>query len=119
MSYITLFYLADMAQSIKVFGWLGCVVLIILLACIGLCRIDYYLNDVDRKRTKRYVILAVMGIMLCALVATLFPSKKTIYMMAGVKAVENMSNTNIVGDANEILGDLKTILHDYASDDKK
>lgn len=118
MNFVTWVYLANVIGSISIAS------ILLMITCIGtfcafaLCKDDVRLKDEEKKGCNFFMTLSVVGIVFFAALSIFTPSKKTVYMIAGVKAVEELSNSKLGEDAADVFNDLKIILHNYAIDEK-
>jgi hypothetical protein len=121
-----LVYLAEVIERVEAvtfglglfFGISACISLIIMGCCAAENEFDTSKTGVKKwcKYTFISVIVAVVFIALSALV----PTKKAVYMIAGIQAAEYLVNTETAKDiGNEgvkIFKDVGTIIHSYAVD---
>ena len=122
MSLVTTMYLIDLFQNACCF--LGCVMIVSLIVFVVLGIIWLMLksdhSDAEAEKfvpwLKRTFIIAVVGSFLMILT----PSKATVYTFAGMKTIERFMATDtgakMTEDAKQILGDVKTIVHQYVID---
>lgn len=123
-----LVYLADRVEPIaEVFCKTGagliicsaCVIIIVLGCwCVGdLDDTEVVKPSMVKPTVKWSVIALVVGIAIIV-VANMLPSKKAVYMIAGIQAAEYLVNTDTAKDiGNEgvkIFKDVGTIIHSYA-----
>jgi len=85
-SVVWLMYLADVATSIST---VLCVGAIITLFTVGGYKLASFIEEFDAKPVRAYVIACVVAFV----VASLIPSKETIYAAAAVTAGEKALNT--------------------------
>ena len=122
MSLVTTMYLIDLFQNACCF--IGCVMIVslvvfVILGIIWLMLKSDHSNEEAEKFVpwmKRTFVIALVG----AFLMILSPSKATVYTFAGMKTIESFMSTEtgakMTDDAKQILGDVKTIVHQYVID---
>lgn len=92
--------------------------LIILFCCSAEDEIDWS-KSYGKKWLKYSIIAAIVGT-LCLFISALVPTKKAVYMIAGIQAAEYLSQTEtakeIGNEGIKIFKDVGTIIHSYATD---
>lgn len=122
MSLVTTMYLIDLFQNVC--GFIGCamilslVVFVILGIIWLLLKSDHSYEEAEKfvPWLKRSFVVAMVG----SFLMILSPSKATVYTFAGMKTIESFLSTEagakMTDDAKQILGDVKTIVHQYVID---
>lgn len=129
MNFIEYMFLADIFGSLKIVSIVSCIVFLLALSVVGFMYIDtppYCDDDDEIKKYKKLMVLCKKLMVLCSIVSfvslAIFiftPSKKTMYIVAGVSAVKEFSQSEASNDMKDMLSDLKIILHDYAEPKQK
>lgn len=122
MSLVTTMYLIDLFQNACCF--IGCVMIVSLIVFVIL-GIIWLMLKTDNKGEeaakfatwlKRTFVVALVG----SFLMILMPSTATVYTFAGMKTIESFMATEtgakMTDDAKQILGDVKTIVHQYVID---
>lgn len=122
MSLVTTMYLIDLFQNACCF--IGCAMIISLIVFVVLGIIWLMLksdhSDGEAEKfvpwLKRTFVITLVG----SFLMILSPSKATVYTFAGMKTIESFMSTEtgakMTDDAKQILGDVKTIVHQYVID---
>lgn len=122
MSLVTTMYLIDLFQNACCF--IGCAMIISLIVFVVLGIIWLMLkSDHSNAEAEKFVpwlkrtfAIALVG----SFLMILSPSKATVYTFAGMKTIESFMSTEtgakMTDDAKQILGDVKTIVHQYVID---
>ena len=122
MSLVTTMYLIDLFQNACCF--IGCVMIVSLIVFVILGIIWLMLkSDHSNAEAEKFVpwlkrtfFVALVG----SFLMILSPSKATVYTFAGMKTIETFLTTEtgakMSDDAKQILGDVKTIVHQYVID---
>lgn len=96
----------------------ACISVIILLCCGAEGEVD--LAGKPCKTWIKYTILTVIIGALLLFVSALVPTKKAVYMIAGIQAAEYLSQTEtakeIGNEGIKIFKDVSTIIHSYATE---
>lgn len=121
-----LVYLAEVIEKVSgaILGIGICVgvLSIISLIVMGCCAADsdFDPSDKDAKIWVKYTIRGVIFTMLCILVSSVIPTKKAVYMIAGLQAADYLIQTDsakeIGNEGIKILKDVGTIIHSYATE---
>ena len=97
---------------------LSVISVIILFCCSAEDEIDWS-KSYGKKWLKYSIIAAIVGA-LCMFISALIPTKKAVYMIAGIQAAEYLSQTEtakeIGNEGIKIFKDVGTIIHSYATD---
>lgn len=121
-----LVYLAESVEKVSTVGYgIGIGVLfaaaisaITLLCCSADGEIDWT-KPYSKKWLKYTIIAAVVGAVVL-FISSLVPTKKAVYMIAGIQAAEYLSQTEtakeIGNEGIKIFKDVGTIIHSYATD---
>jgi len=96
----------------------ACISAIILLCCGAEGEIDW--EDKACKKWLKYTILTVIVGALFLFISSIVPTKKAVYMIAGIQAAEYLSQTEtakeIGNEGIKIFKDVGTIIHSYATE---
>lgn len=122
MSLVTTMYLIDIFQNMCLFVFTGTIIFLIIFAILGILWLMFNSDHSDDLAAnlypwlKRSFIIALVG----GFFLIFMPSKATVYTFAGMKTIESFLSTEtgskMTEDAKEILGDVKTIVHQYVID---
>lgn len=122
MSLVTTMYLIDLFLNACCFI---CGAMILFLIVFGILGIVWLMLKIDHDDEaaekfvpwmKRSFVITLVG----SFLMILSPSKATVYTFAGMKTIESFLATEtgakMTDDAKQILGDVKTIVHQYVID---
>lgn len=121
-----LVYIAESVEQVSTVSFgigLGVVVAAVISAIILLCCAAE--GDIDwtkpySKKWLKYTMMAVGIGALCMFISAFVPTKKAVYMIAGIQAAEYLSQTEtakeIGNEGVKIFKDVGTIIHSYATD---
>jgi hypothetical protein len=127
--FTTLSILVYLAESVERFSTVACGVgiaaivaacisAIILFCCSAEGEVDWS-KSFNKKWLKYTIIAAILGT-LFLFVSSLVPTKKAVYMIAGIQAAEYLSQTEtakeISNEGIKIFKDVGTIIHSYATE---
>lgn len=122
MSLVTTMYLIDLFQNACCF--IGCVMIVslVVFVILGIIWLMLKSDHSDEEAAKfvpwlkRTFVVALVG----SFLMILSPSTATVYTFAGMKTIESFMATEtgakMTDDAKQILGDVKTIVHQYVID---
>lgn len=121
-----LVYLAEVIERVEgvtfglglFFGIAACISIIIMGCCAAENEFDT--SKAGTKKWCKYTFISVILAVVFIAVSAFVPTKKAVYMIAGIQAAEYLVNTETAKDiGNEgvkIFKDLGTIIHSYAVD---
>ena len=122
MSLVTTMYLIDLFQNACCFIGCAMIISLIVFVVLGILWLVFWINHSDEEAEKfvpwlkRTFVVALIG----SFLMILSPSKATVYTFAGMKTIESFMATEtgakMTDDAKQILGDVKTIVHQYVID---
>ena len=99
-----------------------CCILLIGGGIMFICSYDSTTEKENRKPLRTGGILSLIIAIMFGLTASLLPSGKAIYMVAGIELVNKFSKTETAkelgDDGMSIVKDITTIIHDYTYTDK-
>ena len=97
------------------------IVLIIIIIHDVLDNIDYG-NELMPKVKKKWFPVGI-AIIFLSMIVCVFPSKKTLYTIAGIELVNEFAQSDAAkkmsGELVDVVNDVKKIIHDYAIGDGK
>ena len=122
MSIVTTMYLIDLFQNVCCFIGSVLIVSLVVFAILGIIWLMLKSEHNDKEAVKfapwlkRTFAVALVG----SFLMILMPSTATVYTFAGMKTIESFMATEtgakMTDDAKQILGDVKTIVHQYVID---
>lgn len=127
--FTTLSILVYLAESVERFSTVACGVgittiiaacisAIIILCCSAESQIDW--SKPFTKKWLKYTILTTIIGAVFLFISSLVPTKKAVYMIAGIQAAEYLSQTEtakeIGNEGIKIFKDVGTIIHSYATE---
>ena len=127
--FTTLSILVYLAESVERFSTVACgigiativaacISAIILLCCGAEGEVDW--SSAFSKKWIKYTILTAIVGALFLFIASMVPTKKAVYMIAGIQAAEYLSQTEtakeIGNEGVKIFKDVGTIIHSYATE---
>lgn len=127
--FTTLSILVYLAESVERFSTVACgigiativaacISAIILLCCGAEGEVDW--SSAFSKKWIKYTILTAIVGALFLFISSMVPTKKAVYMIAGIQAAEYLSQTEtakeIGNEGVKIFKDVGTIIHSYATE---
>ncbi len=127
--FTTLSILVYLAESVERFSTVAfgvgitiivaaCLSAVILLCCSYEGEIDWS-QSYSKKWIKYTILTAIVGAVFL-FISSMVPTKKAVYMIAGIQAAEYLSQTEtakeIGNEGIKIFKDVGTIIHSYATD---
>ena len=127
--FTTLSILVYLAESVERFSTVACgigiaalvsacISAITMIFCSGEGEVDW--SSSFSKKWLKYTIMAAIAGALFLFMSSLVPTKKAVYMIAGIQAAEYLSQTEtakeIGNEGIKIFKDVGTIIHSYATE---
>ena len=127
--FTTLSILVYLAESVERFSTVACgigiativaaCISVIILLCCGAEGEVNWSSSFSKKWIKYTILTAIVGA-LFLFIASMVPTKKAVYMIAGIQAAEYLSQTEtakeIGNEGIKIFKDVGTIIHSYATE---
>lgn len=121
-----LVYIAEVVEKVSgaILGTGICLGTLSLISLIvmGCCAADSDIDTSDKavKIWVKYTLMGVIFTMVCILVFAVIPTKKAVYMIAGLQAADYLIQTDsakeIGNEGIKIFKDVGTIIHSYATE---